>query len=46
MTMLNVLLPYNLPVYVSIDPAYIATSALLVQSALCIVDHQDMMPKR
>jgi len=30
----------------STEPGYIATSALLVQSALCIVDNRDQMPKR
>ena len=32
--------------YTSTEPGYIATSALLVQSALCITDHRDLMPKR
>ena len=27
------------------EPGYIATSALLVQSALCMVDNRDQMPK-
>ncbi|XP_065915529.1 saccharopine dehydrogenase-like oxidoreductase [Dysidea avara] len=28
-----------------VEPGYIATSALLVQSALCMVDNRDQMPK-
>ena len=28
------------------EPGYIATSALLAQSALCIVDNRDQMPER